>query len=420
MGEPLWRRHRREHDRDDMRETAFKQFQLDLGLKFSSLGEKMRILVPSIIDLKKSAPNRLHHFLQYLSTKHEITAICVNDCWKAKKVDTTKSYHDFHSMLDMIEVEYITKRNVSPFYQEFFSRSFLGSRVRGDYDVIFNYNTLMSGSSAARNCKVPMVYDLADDLPEMVASSPQIPGFLRKPGKMVASRMLGDNISRSTKITGISKTIQAAYSIPDTKFELINNGVNTSLFRKLHTDMKSELDLEDYFVLGYVGVLREWVDFKPIYEALKDFEDVRLLIVGEEGLLKENIELAEAYGVAEKVMFTGTVPYDKVPHYISAMDCCLIPFNQSKVSQNSVPLKLFEYMACEKPVLSTRLPGVKEIAGGRVLYADTTEEYRNQIAYIMSSDSGSEHLKSNRRFVVDNYDWKSISQHLETVLEAAI
>ena len=169
-----------------------------------------------------------------------------------------------------------------------------------------------------------------------------------------------------------------------------------------------------------MGVLREWVDFKPVYEALKHFEDVRLLIVGEEGLLKENIKLAEAYGVAEKVLFTGTVPYASVPEYISAMDCCLIPFNQSKVSQNSVPLKLFEYMACEKPVLSTRLPGVKEIAGGRVLYAETAEEYREQIARIMSSDGGSEHLKSNRRFVVDNYDWKSIGQRLEKILDATV
>ncbi|MGI6078703.1 MAG: glycosyltransferase, partial [Fastidiosipilaceae bacterium] len=87
---------------------------------------------------------------------------------------------------------------------------------------------------------------------------------------------------------------------------------------------------------------------------------------------------------------------------------------------NSVPLKLFEYMACEKPVLSTRLPGVKEIAGGRVLYADTAEEYREQIARIMSSDGGSEHLKSNRRFVVDNYDWHSIGQRLEKILDEAV
>jgi glycosyltransferase involved in cell wall biosynthesis len=386
----------------------------------SAGGGAVKILVPSIVDLKKCAPNRLHHFINHLSEKHEITAICVNDCWKAEKVDTGKSYKDFDNELGRINIEYITKWNVSPFYQEFLLSRLIGSKFKDDYDVIFNYNTLLTGNLTAQKSHIPMVYDLADDLPEMVASSPQIPRFLRGTGKMFASRLLAENLLNAKKVTGISKTLQASYAIPGSKFELVNNGVNTRQFRPLKTNLKSELDLEDFFVLGYVGVLREWVDFKPVYEALKYFEDVRLLIVGEEGLLKENIKLAEAYGVAEKVLFTGTVPYASVPEYISAMDCCLIPFNQSKVSQNSVPLKLFEYMACEKPVLSTRLPGVKEVAGGRVLYADTAEEYKEQIANVMSSDSGSERLKSNRRFVVDNYDWKSISRHLEAILEDAI
>ena len=383
-------------------------------------GGAVKILVPSIVDLKKCAPNRLHHFINHLSKKHEITAICVNDCWKAEKVDTGKSYKDFDSELDRINIEYITKWNVSPFYQEFLLSRLIGSKYKDDYDVIFNYNTLLTGNLTAQKSRIPMVYDLADDLPEMVASSPQIPGFLRSTGKMFASRLLAENLLNAKKVTGISKTLQANYAIPGNKFELVNNGVNTRQFRPLKTDLKSELDLEDFFVLGSVGVLREWVDFKPVYEALKHFRGVRLLIVGEEGFLKENIKLAEAYGVAEKVFFTGTVPYASVPEYISAMDCCLIPFNQSKVSQNSVPLKLFEYMACEKPVLSTRLPGVKEVAQDRILYADTVNEYKDQISALISSDNNSKRCKYNRKFVVDTYDWNSISKHLETVLMEVI
>jgi len=368
----------------------------------------MKILIPAIVDLKNCAPNRLHHFINYLSKKHEITAICINDCWKAKNVNTENSYKDFEEGLSRINIEYITKLNISPFYQEFLCSRLIGSKFKDYYDVIFNYNTLLTGNLIAQKSHIPMVYDLADDLPEMVASSPQIPRFLRNTGKRFASRLLAENLLNAKKVTGISKTLQASYAIPSGKFELISNGVNTEQFGPLKTDLKKELNLEDFFILGYVGVLREWVDFKPAYEALKSFKDVRLLIVGEEGLMKENIELAESYGVAEKVLFTGTVPYASVPDYISAMDCCLIPFNQSKVSQNSVPLKLFEYMACEKPVLSTRLPGVKEVAGSRVLYADTAEEYKEQITNVLSSDSGSVRLKSNRKFVVENYDWRSI------------
>jgi glycosyltransferase involved in cell wall biosynthesis len=380
----------------------------------------MKILIPSIVDLKKSAPNRLHHFINYLSEKHEITAICINDCWKAENVNTERSYKDFNDEFRRINIKYLTKWNISPFYQEFFLSRLIGLKFKNDYDVIFNYNTFLSGNLIAQKTKIPMVYDLADDLPEMVASSPQIPRFMRRTGKFFADRLLVENLLNAKKVTCISKSLQNSYGIPDSKFELISNGVNTSQFKKLTSDLKSELDLEDFFVLGYVGVLREWVNFKPVYEALKDIKAIKLLIVGEEGLLKENIELAKSCGVADKVIFTGNVPYAFVPEYISAMDCCLIPFNQSKISQNSVPLKLFEYMACEKPVISTQIPGVMEVAGCRVLYADTAEEYREQITNLISSDNMSERLKSNRNFVVNNYDWKSIGQHIETVLEGAI
>ncbi len=39
----------------------------------------MRILITSVVDLRKMAPNRLHHFIRHLSQKHEIAVICIND-----------------------------------------------------------------------------------------------------------------------------------------------------------------------------------------------------------------------------------------------------------------------------------------------------------------------------------------------------
>ena len=57
--------------------------------------------------------------------------------------------------------------------------------------------------------------------------------------------------------------------------------------------------------------------------------------------------------IAENVIFTGNIQYLDVPDYISSMDICLLPFDTGMVSQNALPLKLFEYMACPVPVIST-------------------------------------------------------------------
>ncbi|NJD54587.1 MAG: hypothetical protein FIB07_17215 [Candidatus Methanoperedens sp.] len=42
----------------------------------------MKILLTSIVDLKKSQHNRPHELVKYLSRKHEITALSINDWWK--------------------------------------------------------------------------------------------------------------------------------------------------------------------------------------------------------------------------------------------------------------------------------------------------------------------------------------------------
>lgn len=378
----------------------------------------MRILIPSIVDLRKTAPNRLHHFVKHLSKKHEITAICINDWWKAELVDTSKFYQDFNEILDNIEIKYITEKRISPFKQEFSSRRLMNLEHEDGYDVIFNYNTLISGHHMAKKLNLPMIYDLADDLPAMIGDSPQISRFARPFGKWVGKRALKRSVKVSKKVTGITKALQKNYSIPNNKFELVPNGVDTKLFRKVKSGLRQELGLENHFVLGYVGVLREWVDLQPVYQAIKSFENVKLLIVGEEGMLKENKEIVKKYGIEEKVIFTGTVPYNKVPEYISAMDACLIPFKNNAISRYALPLKMFEYMACEKPVISTELPGVRAAAGNKVIYAANENEWKEKIMKLHKDEESRRAMgKTGRRFVEDNYDWEKIVKKLDMILK---
>ena len=378
----------------------------------------MRVLITSSVDLRKTAPNRLHHFVRYLSRKHEITAICINDWWKAGLVDTSKYYQDFKEILDNIDIKYITEKKITPFKQELLSPRLIKLESCKDFDVLLNSDAPISGYYIAKKLNLPMIYDLADDVPEMIANSPQIPRLLRPFGKWIGRYMLKRNIAIAKKVMGISRTLQNKYLIPDEKFELIPNGVDTKLFRKVESDLRERLGLEDNFVLGYVGVLREWVDLTPVYQAIKNLEDVKLLIVGEEGMLKENREIVRRYRVEDKVVFAGTVPYTKVPEYISAMDVCLIPFKRNAISQNAVPLKLFEYMACEKPVISTRLEGVMEVVGDMILYADTVDEYIAQIKNIIDNTDLAEELgEKGRKFVIENYDWKKIVGRLDLILE---
>lgn len=269
-------------------------------------------------------------------------------------------------------------KKVSPVLQELLFRNKVKEVLKeGDFDVHLNYSTLISGYIAAK--KIKTVYDMADDLGAMIKESPQIPRLLRPFGGVLGDLMVRKNIKRAEKVTVTTDMLKRTYNIPDGKCEVIPNGVDTNLFRN-YGNTKEEFGLEG-LIIGYVGVLREWVDLEPVFMALKDLdEEIKMLVAGKEGRFDENVRLAKRCGVSDRVTFTGMVPYSQVPGYISAMDVCIIPFKVNAISKNALPLKLFEYMACEKPVISTELPGIKAVAGNKVMYAANEEEYKEKIA----------------------------------------
>ena len=391
----------------------------------------MRILITSIIDLRKSSHNRLHQFIKQLSWNHSITSLSINDWWKSSQADVSQYRLGVEDMLEGVDIKYFTARKLSPYLQEVFSFVTLNRILKEidytSFDVHLNYSTLISGYYVAKKLKsagINTVYDIADDLPGMIRNSPQIPPVLRPLGRMVGTTMVNKNIKISRAVTCINSSLRDSYHVPQDKFELIPNGVDTELFKNYPSQqLRQELGLEADFVVGYVGVLREWVDLEPVFAALsqlaEDHSNIKLLIVGEEGRLKQNKDLSRRYGVSDRLVLTGTVPYVKVPQYISCMDVCLIPFKPNEMSRNAVPLKLFEYMACEKPVICSKLKGVARIAEDKILYASNQGEYKKGLGALYNNKELRERLGVNgRKFVEEYYRWTSMTSKLEEVLKS--
>ncbi|MEA3325559.1 MAG: glycosyltransferase family 4 protein [Euryarchaeota archaeon] len=393
----------------------------------------MKILITSIVDLKKSAHNsRLHQFLMYLSKNHEITVLSINDWWKAEWDDKSKEYgEDFEDLFDKISSIYLTEKKISPVFQEMYSIKTVDNLLRKaryrDFDVHFNYNALISGYAVAKKMKsvgVNTIYDVADDLPEMIKTSPQVPNLLRPIGYFIGDLVMKKNIHISTKVSYTTDSLRSSCKIPSNKSELIPNGVDTKLFRKYPSDdIRKELGINNAFVIGHVGVLREWIDLEPLFISVKQLSeklDINLLIVGGGVGYEETMKLARKYGLLKNAIFTGTVPYTQVPKYISCMDVCIIPFKLDAVSQNSLPLKLFEYLACEKPVISTKVEGITATVQNRVLYASNSEEYKNRIIELYNDEDLRKKMESEgRKFVEKNYNWSLITSKLEKILMGA-
>jgi glycosyltransferase involved in cell wall biosynthesis len=387
----------------------------------------VRILITSIVDLKRSAHNRLHEFIRDLSRNHEVTILSIKDWWKATQVDADQYHRGVEDIWPQVRVQYFTSLKISPILQEMLSLFTLGRRLRqlGGFDVHFNYNTLVSGlflSVMMKRSGVKTVYDLADDLPAMIRTSPQINPLLRPFGGLFASLMLRCNLHIAEKVTLTTEALNLPARYRD-KYIVLPNGVDTSLFspKDCH-DLRKELGIEDSFVMGYVGVLREWVDLRPTLRALSALGDkghkVRLLILGEEGGLDACRSLTRDFGVADQVLFVGTVPYEQVPRYVSLMDVGLIPFGYNPVARGALPLKLLEYLACEIPVICTPLPGITTAVGDTVLYAGNADDIIQHVVRIKEQPTAVKRMRTEGRTLVQqNFEWRNIAHQLGDILD---
>lgn len=380
----------------------------------------MRILVLSLPDLSKIYPQRPHHLLKHLSKNHEVTVLSVNAWWFEEKRD---SYLD--GCLRDIEIIYMTKKRINTILQEISilkTSKFFREVDINSFDVCVSLNDLIASYILSKKIKIPLVFDICDDIPKYISSSPQIPSLLKPFGEFFGKIMLQKNIKLSKRITYTIESLRKIYNMPQNKSLLIPNGVDTELFYCDIQHFKEEFSIsEDDFIIGFIGFLGEWVDLESplisLKKLIKDNFKVKMLIVGDGNKLTHVENIVKQLNISGSVIFTGSVPYTKVPKYISCMDVCLLPFKKDAVSENALPLKLFEYMACEKPVISAKLPGVMDTVHDKVLYASNEREFKDKIIKLYKDEKLRKKMgQEGRKFVCEGYSWSKIASKFERVL----
>ncbi len=149
----------------------------------------------------------------------------------------------------------------------------------------------------------------------------------------------------------------------------------------------SETDL----ILLFSGTLYHFSGLKEIICAiptkLPEIPNLKLLLVGGGEQYEELKELVNKLGLQDRVKLTGFVDYLEVPRYINSADICINPFLINDVTNIIFPSKIYQYLACEKPVIATKLRGMLDIFSSDkqdsgVHYFETLDEFFNLVQRI--------------------------------------
>jgi glycosyltransferase involved in cell wall biosynthesis len=118
-------------------------------------------------------------------------------------------------------------------------------------------------------------------------------------------------------------------------------------------------------VIGFVGSFHYWHGVYNLIQLIGEIVALDscavFLMVGHGGALKSSLDqFVQEKGLKDRVFCTGFVSHEEVPAYINAMDIVVAPYPPLEFFYYS-PVKIYEYMACGKPVVTTRIGQIAEL-----------------------------------------------------------
>lgn len=211
--------------------------------------------------------------------------------------------------------------------------------------------------------------------------------------------------------------------ISSEKIEVIPNGVNLEKFNPKVRSVKKHLELEKDYIVAFFG--RLWkvkgVEYlvKAVPSVVDEIPNVKFLVVGE-GPQKESLmELAEDLGISDHVVFHAPIDYSKMPAYIKASDCVVLPS-----LMEGLPVTALEAMACGVPVVATKVGGTPEVVkdgkNGFLLEPGRPKLIAENLVHLLQNEKLSKEMGTAGRKFVEKYDWDVIAERTLQVYHEAI
>jgi glycosyltransferase involved in cell wall biosynthesis len=137
----------------------------------------------------------------------------------------------------------------------------------------------------------------------------------------------------------------------------LRNAVSASFIERLKQTLPAPGDLAKipHPIVGCTGQINKSYDWEAIVAIAGQLPEMSFVFVGpvfDEPEVRDTIHRARSL---PNVHFLGSKPHDELPNYLSAFDICLNPLKPTPFSDRRSPLRLYDYLATPKPILSSNI-----------------------------------------------------------------
>ena len=395
----------------------------------------MKILLVQDMDWRKKGPWQQHHLMEKLSLKgHEIHVIVFEHLWHEEKgpffAKQVRIEH-FNRIYEGAEVTYIRPSFIRlPVldYVSFLvsSRTAIKNEIETfNPDLILGFSSVLSnywGMQLAKKYGIPFVYYWYDII--HVLNVPQPYGPL---AFLIEKRIVKGSTHLVTINAALTEYLQA-FGAPPSKTDTIPGGVDLKRFDPQRIDpqiVRQRYGFADNdIVLFFMGWIYPFSGLREVaidvVNAADSPQRIKLLVVGRGPGLAWLEEFVKEREAQDQIILTGYRPYEEIPQLIAAADICVLPAYDNEEMRHIVPIKLYEFLAMGKPVISTKLHGVMEEfkTGNGVVYVDKPEAVVARAAALSKVQL---HEQSEQALnFMQRHDWDSITADFEALLTSTV
>lgn len=242
-----------------------------------------------------------------------------------------------------------------------------------------------------------VVYEYIDDLSPHLAGTDELPVNVKEKYELAMS-------DPDIFVVVTAEALKQDVLSKRGKKKLIysSNGVD---YKHFHDEVEADFQLEPDFekiiqkgqpVIGYYGALAKWFDYDLLKEIDKTgkYQFVLLGIKYDDSYDKSGIDQCE------NIHFCGSKAYNVLQNYAVHIDVLTIPFLINDITKATSPVKLFEYMALNKPIVTTDMDECRKYDS--VLIAHSHQEFIDLLDRAIALKGNQEYMKLLDKEALEN------------------
>lgn len=353
-----------------------------------------------------------------------------------KKYRTSSFFKEkYHSIPVIRTYVYVSERK--NFFQRTFSYiSFMISAIIGSKHISYADAVIatsppptvgIAGWLISRIKHNKFVLDIRDLWPESVMALGAIKkGFIYSILKNIEIFLYKKADVITIAIPGFRKHI-VELGISEEKIIDLPNGANTVFFNKQDSNVRTKFGWNGNFIVLFSGNhgLAQGLDIiLKVALQLKPLKDIYFVMIGDGVEKKRIMKLKEKMG-ATNVIMLDKQPREAMPSFISSADVCLVPLISHPLFLNALPSKMFEYMACERPIVVSIAGEAKQLIensqAGIFVPPENVEEMKKAILTLYKNRNiGITMGKRGRKYVDKYFNRKKLADRFEYILQSLI